>query len=202
MYNDKYQQSRTLLFIQNKVLEVFDQIKQCWTKWEKLSSRGTTFCTELVNHHLQQRGLTDQPKDHNLTTRMLSDVHNSLQNLRDTHKDLVELNKQFKELIKILYKSYSTLTKELGVAFAERQPLFKTLPLLQIVYFAEEIEEMFAQELFLKKIVTENIRQQVDRDVLLMYTSVWLMQPYIDPKRIRFIFAAFDTETSDFISHQ
>jgi hypothetical protein len=94
------------------------------------------------------------------------------------------------------------LTKELGVAFAERQPLFKTLPLLQIVYFAEEIEEMFAQELFLKKIVTENIRQQVDRDVLLMYTSVWLMQPYIDPKRIRFIFAAFDTETSDFISHQ
>jgi hypothetical protein len=69
------------------------------------------------------------------------------------------------------------------------------------VHFAEEIEEMFVQELFVKRVVTEDIRHQIDRDILLMYISVWLMNPYIDTKRIHFIFSAFDTETFEFISH-
>jgi hypothetical protein len=66
-----------------------------------------------------------------------------------------------------------------------------------LVSFAEELKAMFAQDLFLKKMIIEDIRNQVDRDILLMYISVWLMSPYLNTNRIHFIFSAVETESQE-----
>ena len=39
---------------------------------------------------------------------------------------------------------------------------------------------MYRDELDVKKSVVENIAHAPDRDTLMMYTAVWLHQPYID----------------------
>ena len=95
------------------------------------------------------------------------------------------------------------------------QPLWKTCPLStygRILFLSflslyypltcysvegiEEMNRMYRQDIYQKKVLLDDLPKQGDRNVLIIYLDVWKAQPFILTKRIAEIQATIDTETS------
>jgi hypothetical protein len=51
------------------------------------------------------------------------------------------------------------------------------------VSLAEELVEMYAKDLRLKRLIVDDVVAQANRDVLIVYLTSWEMMPYVDKRR-------------------
>lgn len=59
-------------------------------------------------------------------------------------------------------------------------PLFHTWPTPYFYEVSLKLSEMYKKELQLKKTIVEEIAHSADQDLMMVYLSSWLYQPYID----------------------
>jgi len=75
-------------------------------------------------------------------------------------------------------------------------PLFSLLSVKDYVVFFPEILKMHEEDFKMKNTILEDILQQEDSEVLVIYISTWLMSPKIDTLRLKSIQEIFDTENT------
>ncbi|XP_071963619.1 cyclin-dependent kinase 2-interacting protein-like [Antedon mediterranea] len=147
-------------------------------KWEELNDAGLETAKEIVNYKLQAQYQTDsnepveevcgQVTEDSMTPR-LQELCYDLQKSFDGQGKLVhrmsKLTKHFEATIQL--KSDTSLT-------------FQTWPIKYFYETSQKILSMYAKEYSVKQTILENIAHSNNRDLLMMYVSIWQAQPYIE----------------------
>ncbi|XP_069806515.1 cyclin-dependent kinase 2-interacting protein [Dendropsophus ebraccatus] len=167
-------------------------------KWESCNDTAFTAASKIVN--LRISALSHEKM-------LLDDVASTQEN---TDKDKEELERLCSELLDLLEKMQQIqhrmekLTSTFkGVCDLEayqcigQEPspiLFHTWPTTLFYETSLKMSEMYKKEITLKKTIVGEIAHTSDQDLLMVYLSCWLYQPYID-NNIRVLLESMLLET-------
>uniref|UniRef100_A0A8D0GST9 Cyclin dependent kinase 2 interacting protein n=1 Tax=Sphenodon punctatus TaxID=8508 RepID=A0A8D0GST9_SPHPU len=157
-------------------------------KWETLNDNGFATANKIVNVKI-----ATQFKDNNLEIECDSIASDSGKQLPDYNEELEQCCTQLLETLENMSKiqmkmeKLSTTTK--GICDLEtynyregasRPPLFHTWPTTYFYEVSLKLSEMYKKELQLKQVIVQEIAHTVDQDLMMVYLSAWLYQPYIE----------------------
>ncbi|NWJ01543.1 CINP protein, partial [Crypturellus undulatus] len=157
-------------------------------KWERLNDDGFTTANKIVNMKI-----SEEFQDSMLENACDSGATESGKPPAKYNKELdsccAELLKTFKHMTKIQLKMEKLCLTTKGIcdleAFHHRAgkcatPLFHTWPTPYFYEVSLKLSEMYKEELQLKQIIVQDIAHSADQDLLMVYLSSWLYQPYIE----------------------
>ncbi|XP_015746613.1 cyclin-dependent kinase 2-interacting protein isoform X2 [Python bivittatus] len=160
-------------------------------KWETLNDNGFSIATKIVNIKNATRF-----NDSTLEIEHTEDSSDCERLPLDYNMELeqccAELLGIFNNLAKIHEKMEKLCSTTKGVCDLEtyhhaaehKAPLFHTWPVSYFYDVSVKLLDMYSQELKLKQTIVEEIAHTADQDLLMVYLSSWLYQPYIDNSNI------------------
>ncbi|XP_063146424.1 cyclin-dependent kinase 2-interacting protein isoform X2 [Candoia aspera] len=159
-------------------------------RWETLNDNGFSIATKIVNiknaTRFNDSKLEIEHDDPSDCERLPHDCNMELE------QRCTELLGTFKNLAKIHEKMEKLCSTTKGVCDLEtyhnarehKGPLFHTWPVSYFYDVSVKLLDMYSQELKLKQTIVEEIAHTADQDLLMVYLSSWLYQPYIDNSNI------------------
>ncbi|XP_031554061.1 cyclin-dependent kinase 2-interacting protein-like [Actinia tenebrosa] len=163
-------------------------------KWTNLNSLGTTVANKLMNLQLQKQ--YSDLEDSNSVTVMNDMSQTASSDFEEqVLKTLEELSKILSKMAEI-HKKMESLTKSFQAAeklkqFKEKEDLFdhetetvfNTWPVNEYYSSSEKLHTMFGKELELKQKIFPYFTKTNDRNILLVYLSLWLHEPYLSDEK-------------------
>nr|XP_056707257.1 cyclin-dependent kinase 2-interacting protein [Euleptes europaea] len=154
-------------------------------KWETLNENGFTSATKIVNNKIatQLKDKLDIECDNIASDdrRMPPDYNVELEEY------CAELLGTFENMTKIYQKMKKLCSTTKGICDLEkyhngdhRTLLFHTWPTPYFYEVSCKLLEMYTKELKLKQTIVQEIAHTTDQDLLMVYLSSWLYQPYIE----------------------
>ncbi|XP_026536002.1 cyclin-dependent kinase 2-interacting protein isoform X1 [Notechis scutatus] len=159
-------------------------------KWETLNDNGFSIANKIVNiknaTQLKDSNLEIEHEDPSDSERLPLNYNMELEQC------CTELLGTFKKMAKIHEKMEKLCSTTKGVCDLEayhhaaepKAPLFHTWPISHFHDVSIKLLDMYSQELKLKHTIVEEIAHTADQDLLMVYLSSWLYQPYIDNNNI------------------
>ncbi|NXA39382.1 CINP protein, partial [Eudromia elegans] len=157
-------------------------------KWERLNDNGFATANKIVNMKI-----SEQFQDNKLEIVCDNSATESEKPPAKYNEELdsccAELLETFKHMTKIQVKMEKLCSTTKGIcdleAFHHRAgkcaaPLFHTWPTPYFYEVCLKLSEMYKEELQLKQIIVQDIAHSTDRNLLMVYLSSWLYQPYIE----------------------
>lgn len=158
-------------------------------KWEQLNDSGFTIANKIVNMKLSaqfehESKLELEQSNIGSDSRQVPLVFNK--ELDDCCGELLAVQDTMTKLVSKMEKLCCTIK---GICDLEayhhgdavqEMPLFHTWP---VAYFKEtflKLAEMYKKELDLKRTIVQEIAHAAERNVMMVYLSSWLYQPYIE----------------------
>ncbi|KAJ7345200.1 hypothetical protein JRQ81_001150 [Phrynocephalus forsythii] len=155
-------------------------------KWETLNDNGFNTATKIVNIKI-----ATEFKENKLEIEYDNIASVSERRLPDYNVELevccTELLETLKNMEKIHLKMEKLCSTTKGICDLEtyhhgekRTPLFNTWPTPYFYDASVKLLEMYSKELKLKQTIVQEIAHTTDQDLLMVYLSSWLYQPYIE----------------------
>ncbi|XP_020649279.1 cyclin-dependent kinase 2-interacting protein isoform X2 [Pogona vitticeps] len=155
-------------------------------KWETLNDNGFTTATKIVNIKI-----ATEFKENKLEIEYDNTAFESERLLPDYNVELevccTELLETFKNMEKIYLKMEKLCSTTKGICDLEtyhhgdnRTPLFNTWPTPYFYDVSVKLLDMYLNEIKLKQTIVQEIAHTTDQDLLMVYLSSWLYQPYIE----------------------
>uniref|UniRef100_A0A669PBM6 Cyclin dependent kinase 2 interacting protein n=1 Tax=Phasianus colchicus TaxID=9054 RepID=A0A669PBM6_PHACC len=142
-------------------------------KWERLNDDGFTTANKIVNMKISEQKCLKSAED-----------YSDLMFLRHS---LVLCIHCFQTKIQLKMEKLSSTTK--GICDLEKfhhgagsctAPLFHTWPTAYFYEVSLKLSEMYKKELQLKQTIVQEIAHSANQDLMMVYLSSWLYQPYLD----------------------
>ncbi|XP_067411132.1 cyclin-dependent kinase 2-interacting protein isoform X2 [Emydura macquarii macquarii] len=156
-------------------------------KWETLNNNGFTTANKIVNLKISTQfkdkleiECDNIPSDHG---KQSPDYNEELEMFCAEFLGILE------NMAKIQLKMEKLCATTKGICDLEtyhyengdcRTPLFHTWPTTYFYEVSFKLSEMYKKELLLKQTVAQEIAHTADQDLMMVYLSSWLYQPYIE----------------------
>ncbi|XP_063958934.1 cyclin-dependent kinase 2-interacting protein-like [Lytechinus pictus] len=163
-------------------------------KWNGMNDAGFDIINKIINLKLQYK--SDRESKLDVQTRTKSEVE-FLSELNDGMPEGLET---LCEQLTAIHTSMTTLMSKMasitkhfqGVEKLEQKkksdqdasPLFTSWSVGKFVQASQHLQEMYQKELEVKKVIVEDVAHHDNRDIMMMYASSWLHQPYIEDDAI------------------
>ncbi|XP_075782659.1 cyclin-dependent kinase 2-interacting protein isoform X2 [Pelodiscus sinensis] len=157
-------------------------------KWETLNNNGFTTANKIVNLKISA-----QFKENKLDIECDKIASDCGKQSADYNEKLEifceELLGTFENMAKIHLKMEKLYSTTKGICDLEtyhyengdcRAPLFHTWPTMYFYEVSFKLSEMYKKELQLKQTIVQEIAHTADQDLMMVYLSSWLYQPYIE----------------------
>ncbi|KYO45400.1 cyclin-dependent kinase 2-interacting protein [Alligator mississippiensis] len=157
-------------------------------KWESLNDKGFTAANKIVNLKISA-----QFKDNRLEIECENPTQDSGKLSPHYNEELemycTELLEILENMTKIQLKMEKLTSTTKGVCDLEtyhsrdgrcKAPLFHTWPTSYFYETSFKLSEMYKEELQLKQTIVQEIAHTADEDLMMVYLSSWLYQPYIE----------------------
>ncbi|XP_066468375.1 cyclin-dependent kinase 2-interacting protein isoform X2 [Tiliqua scincoides] len=154
-------------------------------KWETLNDNGFSSATKIVNIKI-----ATEFKENKLETECDSVFSESGRLPLDYNVELesccAELLGTFENMAKIHQKMEKLCSTTKGICNLEtyhgayKRLFFHTWPTSYFYEVSAKLLQMYSMELKLKQTIVQEIAHTADRDLLMVYLSSWLYQPYIE----------------------
>ncbi|XP_018582870.1 cyclin-dependent kinase 2-interacting protein [Scleropages formosus] len=160
-------------------------------KWERLGDEGSAAATRIVNLSVSKRAEKDVDITAEDDTSFVNERSGSHAELdKDLQDGCNELMNILEKMAHIVFKMEKISSSVKGVCALEKfqqeqgrssvSPLFQTWPVTRFDEVSSKLYESYKQELALKQTIVKEIAHTSDPDLLLVYLSSWLHQPYIE----------------------
>ncbi|XP_025967101.1 cyclin-dependent kinase 2-interacting protein isoform X2 [Dromaius novaehollandiae] len=159
-------------------------------KWERLNDDGFTTANKIVNMKISEHF---RFQDNKLEIACDSSATESEKPSPKYNEELdsccAELLETLKHMTKIQLKMEKLSLTTKGICDLETfhhgagnctAPLFHTWPTPYFYEVSLKLSEMYKKELQLKQTIVQDIAHSADQDLLMVYLSSWLYQPYIE----------------------
>ncbi|KAL8168934.1 UNVERIFIED_CONTAM: hypothetical protein K2H54_025468 [Gekko kuhli] len=154
-------------------------------KWETLNENSFTSATKIVNIKIATRF---KDKLEIECDNIASDDRSSPPDYNvELEEHCTELLGIFENMTKIHQKMEKLCSTTKGICDLEKYhhgdhktPLFHTWPTPYFYEASVNLLEMYSKELKLKQTIVQEIAHTADQDLLMVYLSSWLYQPYIE----------------------
>ncbi|XP_032633292.1 cyclin-dependent kinase 2-interacting protein isoform X4 [Chelonoidis abingdonii] len=157
-------------------------------KWETLNNNGFTTANKIVNLKIGT-----QFKDNKLEIEC-DDIASDCGKLSPNYNEelemfCAELLGTLENMAKIQLKMEKLCSTTKGICDLEtyhyengdcRTPLFHTWPTTYFYEVSFKLTEMYKKEIRLKQTIVQEIAHTADQDLMMVYLSSWLYQPYIE----------------------
>ncbi|XP_060611142.2 cyclin-dependent kinase 2-interacting protein [Anolis sagrei] len=155
-------------------------------KWETLNNNGFTTATKIVNIKIATESKENKLEIDNENIfsepgKLSSDYNVELEAC------CTELLEIFKNMVKIHQKMEKLCSTTKGICNLETyhhgdhaKPFFHTWPTPYFYEVSVKLLDMYSNELKLKDTIVQEIAHTADQDLLMVYLSSWLYQPYIE----------------------
>ncbi|XP_062824565.1 cyclin-dependent kinase 2-interacting protein isoform X2 [Anolis carolinensis] len=155
-------------------------------KWETLNNNGFTTATKIVNIKIatesKENKLEIEHDDISSEPGKLSSDYNV--ELEACCTELLEI---FKNMVKIHHKMERLCSTTKGICNLETyhhgdhaKPFFHTWPTPYFYEVSVKLLDMYSNELKLKETIVQEIAHTADQNLMMVYLSSWLYQPYIE----------------------
>ncbi|XP_021256919.1 cyclin-dependent kinase 2-interacting protein isoform X1 [Numida meleagris] len=157
-------------------------------KWERLNDNGFTTANKIVNMKIGE-----QFQDNKLEITCDNTTTESEKPSPKYNEELdnccAELLETLKKMTKIQLKMEKLSSTTKGICDLETfhhgagnrtAPLFHTWPTVYFYEVSLKLSEMYKKELQLKQTIVQEIAHSADQDLMMVYLSSWLYQPYLD----------------------
>ncbi|KAM7164989.1 cyclin-dependent kinase 2-interacting protein isoform 2-T2 [Macrochelys suwanniensis] len=157
-------------------------------KWETLNNNGFTIANKIVNLKIGT-----QFKDNKLEIECDNIASDCGKLSPDYNEELemfcAELLGTLENMAKIQLKMEKLCSATKGICDLETYhyengdcltPLFHTWPTTYFYEVSFKLTEMYKKELRLKQTIVQEIAHTADQDLMMVYLSSWLYQPYIE----------------------
>ncbi|XP_055651422.1 cyclin-dependent kinase 2-interacting protein isoform X2 [Falco peregrinus] len=157
-------------------------------KWERLNDSGFTVANKIVNMKI-----SEQFEDNKLEIACDNSATGSEKSAPKYNEELdnfcAELVETLKHMTKIQLKMEKLALTTKAICDLETfhhgagnctAPFFHTWPTPYFYEVSLKLSEMYKKELQLKQTIVQEIAHSADQDLLMVYLSSWLYQPYIE----------------------
>ncbi|XP_068803193.1 cyclin-dependent kinase 2-interacting protein isoform X1 [Struthio camelus] len=157
-------------------------------KWERLNDNGFTTANKIVNMKISEQFQDNKSEIacDNSTTESEKASPKYNEELDSCCAELLETLKHMTK-IQLKMEKLSSTTKAICDLEAFHHgagnctaPLFHTWPTAYFYEVSVKLSEMYKEELLLKQTIVQDIAHSADQDLLMVYLSSWLYQPYIE----------------------
>eukprot|EP00057_Strongylocentrotus_purpuratus_P022077 XP_011676551.1 PREDICTED: cyclin-dependent kinase 2-interacting protein [Strongylocentrotus purpuratus] len=160
-------------------------------KWNGMNDAGFNIINKIINLKLQAKS------DGQRKVEVRSVATTEAEFMSDEHDGMPEGLEALCEQLTTIQTSMATLMKKMaaitkhfqGVEKLEQKrrnpnmyasPMFTSWSVDKFVQASQHLQDMYQQELEVKKVIVEDVAHHDDRDIMMMYASTWLHQPYIE----------------------
>ncbi|XP_053331578.1 cyclin-dependent kinase 2-interacting protein [Spea bombifrons] len=153
-------------------------------KWENYNNMAFNAANKIVNLKISSKSYEEMLLDGavpNATSldndrleleTLCSELLGTLENMKQVHLKMEKLSSTLKGVCDL--EAYQCSRN------ASRPVLFHTWPTPLFYETSVKMSEMYKKEISLKRTIVEQIAHTTDQDLLMVYLSCWLYQPYID----------------------
>ncbi|XP_074885932.1 cyclin-dependent kinase 2-interacting protein isoform X1 [Buteo buteo] len=157
-------------------------------KWERLNDNGFTVANKIVNMKISEQfpdnkwemacdnGTTESEKP---TPKYNEELDNCCAELLETLKHMTKIQLKMEKLT-LTTKAICDLETFHCGAGSCTAPFFHTWPTPYFYEVSLKLSEMYKKELQLKQTIVQEIAHSADQDLMMVYLSSWLYQPYIE----------------------
>ncbi|XP_069063407.1 cyclin-dependent kinase 2-interacting protein [Pleurodeles waltl] len=154
-------------------------------KWEKLNDIGFNAANKIVN--LKISTLTKdnklEPESGNAIAGNPQTNNQELEmcctELLDTYENMSKLQLKMERLTST-FKGVCSLESYHHSQEQHTTPLFHTWPTTHFYDVSLKLSDMYKKELDVKQTIVQEIAHTGDQDLMMVYLSTWLYEPYID----------------------
>ncbi|XP_044293194.1 cyclin-dependent kinase 2-interacting protein [Varanus komodoensis] len=155
-------------------------------KWETLNDNGFTAANKIVNIKIAERfkdsKMEIEYNNPDSESGKLPHIYNE-----ELEMCCTELLGTFKKMEKIYQKMEKLCSTTKGICELEtyhhgdhKTPFFHTWPTPYFYEVSVKLLDMYSEEIKLKQTIVQEIAHTADQDLLMVYLSSWLYQPYIE----------------------
>ncbi|XP_062974144.1 cyclin-dependent kinase 2-interacting protein [Elgaria multicarinata webbii] len=155
-------------------------------KWETLNDNGFTTATKIVNIKIAKE-FKDRKLEIEYDNIASEPGRLSLDHNVELEECCTELLGIFKNMAKIHQKMEKLCSTTKGICDLEtyhhgehKTPFFHTWPTPYFYEVSVKLLDMYSKELKLKQTIVQEIAHTTDQDLMMVYLSSWLYQPYIE----------------------
>ncbi|XP_072786545.1 cyclin-dependent kinase 2-interacting protein isoform X2 [Taeniopygia guttata] len=157
-------------------------------KWERLNDNGFTTANKIVNMRISEQfqdnkleiacdnSATEPEKP---TPKYNEELDNCCAELLETLKHMTKIQLKMEKLTSTT-KAICDLETFHHRAGNCKAPFFHTWPTPYFYEVSLKLSEMYKKELQLKQTIVQDIAHCADQDLMMVYLSSWLYQPYIE----------------------
>uniref|UniRef100_A0A8C3LFF5 Cyclin dependent kinase 2 interacting protein n=1 Tax=Chrysolophus pictus TaxID=9089 RepID=A0A8C3LFF5_CHRPC len=157
-------------------------------KWERLNDDGFTTANKIVNMKISEQ-FQDNKLEITCDTSTIESEKPSPKYNEELDNCCTELLETLKKMTKIQLKMEKLSSTTKGICDLEKfhhgagsctAPLFHTWPTAYFYEVSLKLSEMYKKELQLKQTIVQEIAHSANQDLMMVYLSSWLYQPYLD----------------------
>ncbi|XP_075047970.1 cyclin-dependent kinase 2-interacting protein [Mixophyes fleayi] len=153
-------------------------------KWETCNDTAFSAASKIVNLKISTLSYEKMLLDHTLPSnenadknkeeleRLCSELLDLLENMKQIQMKMEKLSSTFKGVCEL--EAFQCSGKD------SRPVLFHTWPTTHFYETSVKMSEMYKKEISLKSVIVGEIAHTSDQELLLVYLSCWLYQPYVD----------------------
>ncbi|XP_039568404.1 cyclin-dependent kinase 2-interacting protein [Passer montanus] len=157
-------------------------------KWERLNDNGFTTANKIVNMRISEQfqdnkleivcdnSATEPEKP---TPKYNEELDNCCAELLETLKQMTKIQLKMEKLTSTTKAICDLETFHHGAGNC-KAPFFHTWPTPYFYEVSLKLSEMYKKELQLKQTIVQDIAHSADQDLMMVYLSSWLYQPYIE----------------------
>ncbi|XP_051478567.1 cyclin-dependent kinase 2-interacting protein isoform X1 [Apus apus] len=157
-------------------------------KWERLNDNGFTTANKIVNMKISEHFQDNQLEiacDNSATgsekpaPKYNEELDNHCAELLETLKHMTKIQLKMEKLTSTTKAICDLKTFHYGAGNCTA-PFFHTWPTSYFYEVSLKLSEMYKKELQLKQTIVQEIAHSADQDLMMVYLSSWLYQPYIE----------------------
>ncbi|XP_064603280.1 cyclin-dependent kinase 2-interacting protein-like [Liolophura sinensis] len=155
-------------------------------KWNSLNSEGVKIINKIANIKLERMFACQQNESEvasgDLMSPDLEPLCEALTVIVQSQEKIVRKMKSMRVMLVGVKNLEAFRCEGQGEGNTASHPLFQSWSITEFEETFKGLGEMYEKELELKKIIGQNVAHAKDRNALMMYTSSWLHQPYIEER--------------------
>ncbi|XP_018416606.1 PREDICTED: cyclin-dependent kinase 2-interacting protein [Nanorana parkeri] len=152
-------------------------------KWENLNESGFGLGSKIVNLRISnlsyEKMLVDDSGPGNENVEGKEELERMCSELVDILESMQQIQMKMEKLT-LTFKGVCHLEAFQCRGEASCPILFHTWPTSLFYETSQKMSEMYKKEMALKRTIVSEIAHTPDQDLLMVYLSCWLYQPYID----------------------
>ncbi|KAM5129007.1 cyclin-dependent kinase 2-interacting protein [Mantella aurantiaca] len=152
-------------------------------KWESLNDGAFGVASKIVNLRISilshEKMLVDDALPDKENVKDKEELEGLCSELVDTLEDMQQIQTKMDKLT-ATFKGVCDLEVFQSRGEASCPVLFHTWPTSLFYETSQQMSEMYKKEMTLKRTIVGEVAHTPDQDLLMVYLSCWLYQPYID----------------------